>query len=173
MPGVRHLPIATMRIPNLNQPLGVVLAVALLLTLPAAARQVASPAAPDKLEPTNCEINATILQQVPQERFQGEGQGDVVMAIARLGDREYSRGLNQRRLFNVRRYLENARGLNPKRIVIAKGERVGGYGRVEIYVDGTLLDVLVAKRGKDVYVSCSSGAEDEYYPGRSRRGRYR
>jgi hypothetical protein len=172
MRGVRHLPVVTMRIPNLNQPLGVVLAIALLLTMPAAARQVASPASPDKLEPTNCVMNAAVLDRVPQERFQGEGQGDVVIAIARLGDREYSRGLNRRRLFNVRRYLENVRGLNPKRIVLAEGERAGGYGRVEVYVDGTLLDALVAKRGKDVDVSCSSsGDEDKYYPGRSRRGR--
>jgi hypothetical protein len=142
----------------------------LLLVSVGLAQQSTSSNSPDSLAPTNCEMNAAMLSRVPQQRFQGEAESDAVIAIARLGAREYSREINRRRLFNVKYYLEQYRGLNPKRIVVAEGERVKGYGRVELYVEGVLLEVLVAEYGKDLCVSCC-GPNDDFYPERTRRKR--
>lgn len=145
-----------------------------LLLLPAllgsvAFAQTPLPSAfPDK--PTNCETNAAHLDKVPQARFQGWIGDGAVIVISRLGDGEYSRELNRRRLFNVRYRLEHYRGLNPQRVVTAEGERTRGYGRVEVYVDGALFQVLVAGRGKDLCVTCC-GSYEEFYPERQRRRR--
>ena len=134
------------------------------------ARQSTPSSSSYKLEPTSCETNAVMLDGVPQKRFQGGTESDVLIAIARLGEREYSRELNRRRLFNVKYYLEKHRGLTPKRIVVAEGERVKGYGRVELYVGGVLFEVLIPERGKDLCVSCCESFED-FYPERTRRKR--
>ncbi len=144
----------------------------ILLTSVGLAQQSTSPSSPNNLKPTNCEMNAAMLDRVPQNRFQGEAENDLVIAIAHLGEREYSSELNRRRLFNVRYRLENYRGLNPKRIVVAQGEGVKGYGRVELYVDGVLFEVLVAERGKDLCVSCC-GINEDFYPERTKRKRNR
>ena len=122
------------------------------------------------LKPTNCEMNAAKLDGIPQTRFQGNSADDVVIVIARPGSREFSHELNRRRLFNVRYRLEKYRGLQPGRVVLAEGDRVKGYGRVELYVDGKLFDVLVASPGKDLCVSCC-GHNDDFYPERKQRTR--
>src|SRR4051812_7293883 len=82
---------------------------------------------PNGLKPTNCEMNAAMLDRIPQSRFQGNATNDVVMVVAHLGAHEFSRELNRRRLFNVRYRLQTYRGLNPNRIVLAEGDRVKGY----------------------------------------------
>ena len=80
----------------------------------------------------------------------GKDEEGYVIAIARLGNGERSPELNRRRLWFARDYLINRRGWN--RVVIASGERVKGLGRVELYVGGKLLYVLLhPKRG---YISC-------------------
>src|SRR6266550_1335300 len=111
-----------------------VLVILLLVPTIAFAQQTSA----NDLKPTNCETNAAILDRIPQNRFQSNTPNDVVIVIARLGSQEFSRALNHRRLFNVRYRLEKYRGLNPNRIVLAEGDRVERYGRVELYVDGKL-----------------------------------
>ena len=122
------------------------------------------------MKPTNCEMNAAMLDRIPQNRFQGTAATDVIFVIAHLGGHESSRELNRRRLFNVRHRLEKYRGLNPNRLVVAEGDRVRGYGRIELYVDGQMFDVLVAARNADLCVSCC-GPNDDFYPERKRRMR--
>jgi len=124
----------------------------------------------DAMKPTNCETNAVMLDGIPQNRFQGNATTDVVVVIARLGAHESSRELNRRRLFNVRYRLENYRGLNPNRLVLAEGDRVKGYGRIELYVDGQMFDVLVAAQNADLCVSCC-GPNEDFYPARKPRRR--
>jgi len=79
-----------------------------------------------------------------------------LIVIARLGDGERNRGLNRRRLHNVRTYLsEYVHARAAETIVTAGGERVSGYGRIELYVGGRLFHVLTLPRNGDLLVgSC-------------------
>jgi hypothetical protein len=82
-----------------------------------------------------------------EAREKGEG---YIIAIARLGDGEFSPTLARRRLGFARDYLINRRGY--EKIVTAVGERVRGYGLVELYVAGELLYVL--RYPKSGHISC-------------------
>ena len=65
--------------------------------------------------------------------------------IARLGDSEQRQELNRRRLHNARTYLVEFEHRSPQTIITAEGERVKGYGRVELYVGGKLFYVLMIR----------------------------
>lgn len=101
------------------------------------------------------------------------GETGLITFIARLGDGETRRELNRRRLHNVRTYLtsELYRKRDPKTVVVAEGERVKGYGRIEIYIKGVLFDGLAVKRNADLLVgTCepsrmrSKSADAIFYP---------
>lgn len=118
----------------------------------------------------NCETNTAMLDRALNEALFSESRDITVIAIARLGGGEMSRELNRRRLYTVRSYLRT-RGLLPERLVMAEGERVSGYGRVDFYVGGQLFAALVADRCKDLPVgNCIEDfyVEPYYLP---RRGR--
>jgi hypothetical protein len=70
-----------------------------------------------------------------------------VIAIARLGNRETSRVLNQQRLTDVM-YRLNEKTRN--RAVGASGRRFNGPGRVELYVNGRLLYVIEYSRNRRI-----------------------
>lgn len=104
--------------------------------------------------PTNCESNAAALDAINQLA----GKDNLIIAIARLGNRERKRELNQRRLNNVLAYLTRVGWQRaPETVIIAEGVRAKGYGRVELYVGGKLIVVLAVKRNSDLEVlSCAS-----------------
>ena len=100
------------------------------------------------------------------------GKNDFLILIARLGDGERTSELNRRRLYTVQKYFI-ARGVPLGRLVVAEAERVKGYGRVEIYLRGELVDNLVGERCADRPVQiCDEGFYDPalYLP---RRGKTR
>lgn len=115
-----------------------------------------------QLSPGNCEDNSAFLDNVRNEVLWGSGKGGVVIAIARLGKGERAKELNRRRLFSVQAYLTKRGGLPAEKIVTAEGEAIQGYGRVELYVGGKLLNVLLADRGKLLCVECC-GIDESYY----------
>ena len=115
----------------------VIVAFLLLLACPSAAQ-----------EPTNCESNITFLAAA----HYGAGESGLLIAISRLGEAE-SKSINQRRLHNVRAFLaEYQKARAPETIVLAEGERVKGFGRVELYVKGNLHSVIVMRRNADLSV---------------------
>jgi hypothetical protein len=103
------------------------------------------------LGPYSCESNIQMLNTLHQMA----GEKGFVIVIARLGDGERSREFNRRRLHNVRAYLELEWKRDPKTIVLGEGERVRGYGRVEIYVLGGFSQALTVRTNRDLAVgSC-------------------
>jgi hypothetical protein len=96
--------------------------------------------------PFNCEINFQRLERVRNMLRGQTNQRAVVIILARLGDGEKRRGLNRRRLNNVREGLSLTLSIEPERIVIGEGERVRGYGRVEFYLGGALAGALLVKK---------------------------
>lgn len=108
-------------------------------------------------KPTNCEFNIAVLDAAHGK----VGKDDLIIVIARLGDAEQRQELNRRRLHNVRTYLMEFDGRSPETIITAEGERVKGYGRVELYVGGRLFYVLMIRPNADFPVgSCSYEGED-------------
>ena len=121
-----------------------------------------------RTSPNNCEDNLFTLNAA----HVAAGEKDLLIIIARLGNGEINRSLNHRRLHNVRAYLtEFGWKRNPQTIILAEGERVNGYGRIEIYIKGILFDVLVIQTNGDLLVgSCEPDnirpkkAEEIFYP---------
>lgn len=70
---------------------------------------------------------------------------EYVIAIARLGNRETSRVLNQRRLDDVMDRLTRK-----TRAVGGLGDRINGQGRVELYVRGKLSYVILFPKNRRI-----------------------
>ena len=108
-------------------------------------------------KPTNCEFNISILTGAHRVA----GDAGLVIMIARLGNGERRRELNHRRLHNARTFLIEFGQRAPQTIVTAEGERVNGYGRVELYAGGKLFHVLMTNSNDDLAVgACSFEGED-------------
>ena len=122
---------------------------------------------PDQVEPYPCEYNISTLSAA----HQAAGEAGLVIVIARLGDGEYSREFNRRRLHNVRIYLtEFDWHRRPETVITAEGERVKGYGRIELYVQGKLFRVLAVKRNRDLLVGSCEPSDER--PVRAERSLY-
>lgn len=106
-----------------------------------------------EIEP-NGEVAISILEDVNR---QAQTVDKPIILIARLGTGETLRKWNLRRLHNVA-----ARLYNVKQIIKTEGERMEGKGRVEIYFDGKLLDILLAHRHRDLAVDCCELFSDLY-----------
>jgi hypothetical protein len=125
-------------------------------------------------DPMTSEFNIIRLEFIAKDVIAVASEGKVTILVARLGNGERSREVNRRRLHNVRTFLTVYSGLNVKNIIAAEGDRVQGFGRVEIYVGGKLVDVMLAEKNKDIEVECCEG-DERYYPHKDlmRRGRRR
>jgi Ni/Co efflux regulator RcnB len=109
--------------------------------------------------PDNCEGNSRRLDFI-RNKSQAMDEGQVTIAIARLGKGERSPEINRRRLYTIRAYL-TAMELPSRKLVTAEGERVAEYGRLEVYIGGELVDVLAVERGQDLRVGmCDDDRED-------------
>ncbi|HEX6731231.1 MAG TPA: hypothetical protein VF074_14500, partial [Pyrinomonadaceae bacterium] len=97
------------------------------------------PSSQVETKPTNCEFNIAVLTGAHRMA----GDAGLVIMIARLGKGETKRELNRRRLHNARTFLIEFGQRAPQTIVTAEGERVNGYGRVELYAVGKLFHVLM------------------------------
>lgn len=114
-------------------------------------------------KPLSCEANIIRLEHLALSALEQISRDQsTLIIVARLGDKELSRELDRRRLYNVREKLKE-RGVPAASIVVAEGERGVGYGRVEFYLAGRKADVLLIERNKDICVECC-GRDVKYYP---------
>jgi len=111
----------------------------------------------------NCEMGLQYQEDIIRAAVEQLERGGVLIVVARLGDSENSRELNRRRLYNVREYLRERGRLAADRIVVAEGERVRGYGRLEYYLGGRLFEQLLFRRNGYICHSCC-GPDERYYP---------
>jgi len=121
-------------------------------------------------KPRDCEINIIRIESLKKLAAVEGNRDGVVIVVARLGDGEYAEELNRRRLANVMTVLTDNLGMKKERVVMARSERVRGYGRVEVYVGGQLVDALLVHRGKDLCVACCD-IDPRYYPYRKDKKR--
>ena len=123
--------------------------------------------------PQHCEVNDNLLDT----SHHLAGDDTVIIAVAHLGTGERNPALNRRRLHNVKAYLTSfgwKRRLDT--VVTAEGERVKGFGRVDIYVRGEHWATLALRRNQDLIVGLCEpdymrGEEETrtFYPWRDRK----
>jgi len=121
----------------------------------------------DDITPITSEFNILRLEDVARIATAELAEGRKTIIIARLGNGECSRELNQRRLYNVQTFLSRYKTISAENIVVAEGEKARGYGRVEIYVGGKLLTALTVLKNEDLMVDCCEG-DTNFYPGKDR-----
>jgi hypothetical protein len=108
--------------------------------------------------PTNCETHIAILDIAEQNA----GRNELIIMIGRLGDGERPE-LNRRRLHSARAYLTEYHALrSPGTVIIGEGERVAGYGRIELYIGGKLHTAFALRRNAELSVgSCEPPELDD------------
>jgi hypothetical protein len=115
--------------------------------------------------PLNCEMNFQNLEYV-SKLTQQQTTGFLII-VARVGNLETQKDLNKRRLYNVRLKLSLI-GVPANRIIVAEGERVRGFGRIEFYLRGELIGALPVPNARDICVGCCD-PEDRFYPYKQKR----
>ncbi len=105
----------------------------------------------DKEIPSHCEHVRGILDSVLVQGANTE-DSDVIL-IFRLGKGERSKKVINRRMEVVRNHI-NFRQQNPKKFILAEGEKTNGLGKVEIYIKGKLTEVLFAKKNVNLGYDC-------------------
>lgn len=90
----------------------------------------------------HCEENSIRLD-IAANVIKGEKEREKkILLIARLGKKETDLYLSARRIFTVRKYLA-AQGVKEGRIVGAFGEKTKGLGRIEIYLNGYIFEIII------------------------------
>jgi hypothetical protein len=115
------------------------------------------------IEPTNCETNAGNMEQIVELMKEEPNPKSNIILVARLSKQERNRDLNRRRLFNVGERYRYTLKVPTEKIVSVEGERVVGFGRVEIYWNGEMVGALVIKRNHDICID-SDADDPRYYP---------
>jgi hypothetical protein len=113
-------------------------------------------------QPTSCSHRNSVLDSVAQRVPVVE----PVIVISRRGDDEPRADLGWRRLLNVRAYwtkfLPAGIRRKPETIILGEGEKVEGFGRLELYVRGKLFDVIKLRRNEDLFVGECYPPDDSY-----------
>ena len=111
------------------------------------------------LKPTNCENHIKMLEGANDVA----GKDGLIILIARPGTGDTKPEISWRRLYSARAYLTDYLGVrSPQTIVTGQGDRVEGYGRLEIYVAGKLYQTLAIRANAELSVgSCEPPEEDD------------
>ena len=114
-------------------------------------------------KPPGCDYRDFVLDGIIQKTPADE----LIIVIARPGDGDTRPNLSRRRLYNVRAYWTQflkAEGAKrkPETVVLAEGEKVKGYGQLEFYVGGKLVEVLKLARNSDLWVGMCYPPDDSY-----------
>lgn len=101
-------------------------------------------------KPVNCEVGGRYIDNAISRAARIEGT--YLVAIIRPGTGESSLRLNEMRLLQIKAYFEYTRFSN---YVVATGEGVRGYGRIELFVGGKLLYTLPLHKNRGMnLLSC-------------------
>ncbi len=86
--------------------------------------------------------NARVLDEICRELNE---TNEPLFILARLGDGETNPLINEARLKQV--FSEQKHCLAWRNHILARGEKVKGYGGLELYLHGKIIGFLVAQRG--------------------------
>lgn len=95
---------------------------------------------PTLTEPVGCELNLLYIDHSLGKV--SSTNNSILILIVKLGENEKKSKLTQTRVRNIKNYLK-LRGFNNSEVVV--GDKVKGYGKIELYVDGILLYAIPIK----------------------------
>ncbi|MCA1625345.1 MAG: hypothetical protein LC778_16410 [Acidobacteria bacterium] len=112
--------------------------------------------------PQYCWRNGLTLENITQSTPANE----TIIVIARLGDRDSKPNLSKRRLQNVRTYWTQYLGEQIRRdrktVILAEGEPTSGFGQIEFYVRGKLVELVKVSPNSDFNAAdCYGGIDGE------------
>ena len=146
-------------------------AVSLLSITANASAQQPQPPAPDPTDyarPTSCAVRTVVIGGIGDSVAPAE----LIFVVARPGEGETRARLGRRRLYNVRVYwtefLPPETRRRPETIILGEGEKVAGFGRLEFYSGGKLLEVMRLMRNADLFIGECYPPDDSYI----RKGRF-
>lgn len=116
--------------------------------------------------PTSCEENEARLDMILMQFEKQKDPDNVLIIIARLGKGEKSLETSRRRLHNAKEYLliRPASPIIPRnKIITAIGDRTSGFGRVELYFGGKLVDQLIVRKNGNLCVDCCQNHQIKPY----------
>lgn len=97
---------------------------------------------------TGCELDLATLDAVYNV---SEGKR-LIIAVARLGYGETDENLSKKRLERITLYFKGSWNVNPKLLIMTRGNRVKSNGRVEFYVRGFLAGLIIAKKNDSLRI---------------------
>lgn len=112
-------------------------------------------------KPNYCWYNELKLSYISQ----GIPLEKTITVISRLGEKDTKQNLHKRRLHNIQAYLTQGVGeqirREPKSIILTEGEPIKGFGQVEFYLEGRLIEVLKLNWNRDFVIDCYGGIDGE------------
>jgi len=107
----------------------------------------------------NCETSVAKLAMV-RNIFKPKSSKQNLILIARLGKKENKSSYNKRRLYSVTEYLV-ALGIPREKMIMAYSDDSDDLGRIEIYIEGQLSEIVFAGFNADIPVGfCDNDKED-------------
>jgi len=107
-----------------------------------------------ELKSNGCEIDEANFSVVWNDAKEIPNGNGFLIAIARLGDGDKARNLNQKRLSATKEYIVDRIGFPVSQLILAEGEKLKGNGRVEFYIDGKLTHVILPKPNLTLCTEC-------------------
>lgn len=107
-----------------------------------------------ELQSNGCEIDEANFSVVWNDAKEIPNGNSFLIAIARLGDGDKTRSLNQKRLNATKEYIVGRIGFPANKLIVAEGEKVSGNGRVEFYIGGVLTHVILPKPNFSLCTEC-------------------
>lgn len=122
-----------------------------------------------ELESAGCEIdesNFSLVENASREIRSGNG---FLIAIARLGDKDKARNLNQQRLNAAKQWFVGKARFPTEKLILAEGEKISGKGRVEFYIAGVLTHIIFPKPNVGLCWECCDPQPEDFTPRRKNR----
>lgn len=108
--------------------------------------------------PTGCEENEARLDKVLSLIENQKHSDSFLIVIAYLGKGEQSSELSFHRLHNAKEYLLARTVTKPlisgNKIITAIGQKTNGFGQVEFYYGGKIIERLLVQKNRSLCVDC-------------------
>ena len=103
--------------------------------------------------PLGCDGMLGYFDSVLSRALSEENKDSILIVIARSGNGE-KLSVNQQRLKSFEKYFTGFRPFPKERLVLAKGEKRNGLGKLEFYINGKLADELFLNKKQRVCSGC-------------------
>ncbi len=122
-----------------------------------------------ELKSAGCEIDESNFGDVENASREIRSGNGFLIAVARLGNGDKARNLNQQRLNAAKQWLVGKARFPANKLILAEGEKVSGNGRVEFYIGGVLTHIIFPKPNVGLCWECCNPQPEDFVPRRKSR----